>query len=139
MTDLTLIDPVDALEALIYEAASNSQRALKWVQAELNRVGRDATQTALSALADEDDADERARIIDTLLFAEERMIEARRRFVEHLVACAHARGLIDDEGTPACSGEGGCGRFAPIAARVRDMDGTLVAICEDCEREATAG
>jgi hypothetical protein len=36
------------------------------------------------------------------------------------------RGLTDDPGDPACSGSGGCGRFAPIAARVRGMDGTLV-------------
>lgn len=54
------------------------------------------------------------------------MLTARERFGSHLIACAWLRGLTDDPGDPACSGSGGCGRFAPIAARVRGMDGTLV-------------
>jgi hypothetical protein len=130
MTELTdAVDPVDALEALLRDAPTNSQRSLYRVRDALDALGRDANNAVIEALAAEDDPDERDDIVEWRGFFGERMLAAREAFSGHLMACANARGKVDDPGAPACSV---CGRFAPIAIRRVDGSGDLLAACEGC-------
>ena len=101
------VDPVDVLEELLAASDSNDPAAaLQVVQAGLAAIESNANHDTLARLAAEDDADERAELLDHLAFQRERLVEAHRRYERHLTACAFARasGPIPARPPARCAG-----------------------------------
>lgn len=135
--DHASIDPVDVLEELLAAASSNDPASLQVVQAGLEAIARRANHDTLAKLAAEDDAEERARLLDLLTFQRQRMVEAHHRFTRHIAAVAFAQGIGADPGSPACSM---CGTTTDgMAFTFIDSDGTFVAFCGLCDDKAREG
>lgn len=76
------VDPLDFIESVI--PGCDCHADLVFVHEELVSMNRDVQLEALYALAEEDDRDERAEIVDYLAMFQEQLVKAHRRFIAYL-------------------------------------------------------
>jgi hypothetical protein len=73
------VDPLDFIESAIPQCGCHAD--LVFVHDELVNMNRDIQLDALHALAEEDDRDERAEIVDYLVMYQQQLAATHRRFI----------------------------------------------------------